>query len=296
MMMDSIALPTAALGLLLLITGCDTTDSGVYTGCTDYAAVNYDPEANEDDGSCEYEIIEVVPGCTDSGALNFDAEANEDDGSCAYNGCQDGTESVLWDAHDYGVVQIGGQCWFSENLRSTHYRNGDDIAHLQASEDWSSTETGGYCVLQDEDIYFESFGCLYNGHAVIDERGVCPSGWHVPTDADWGELEVYLGMPESELLAVGNRGVEANVAGHLRGFAHWQNDLNTTDSVGFSALPGGYRGDPTGFIEPDYLGVWWTSDVQDDIFITRRNQVEDTGIGRMLSTPGSGYSLRCVQD
>ena len=94
----------------------------------------------------------------------------------------------------------------------------------------------------------------------------------------------------------GNRGVEANVAGHLRGFAHWQNDLNTTDSVGFSALPGGYRGDPTGFIEPDYLGVWWTSDVQDNIFITRRNQVEDTGIGRMLSTPGSGYSLRCVQN
>ena len=116
------------------------------------------------------------------------------------------------------------------------------------------------------------------------------------TDADWGELEVHLGMPESELLEVGIRGEEANVAGHLRGFAHWQNDLNTTDSVGFSALPGGYRGDPTGFIEPDYLGVWWTSDVQDDIFITRRNQVEDSGIGRMLSTSGSGYSLRCVQD
>ena len=142
-MMDSIALPVAALGLLLLITGCDTTDSGVYLGCTDYAAVNYDPEANEDDGSCEYEVIEVVPGCTDSGALNFDSEANEDDGSCAYNGCQEGTESVLWDAHDYGVVQIGGQCWFSENLRSTHYSNGDEIANLQASEDWSSTASGG---------------------------------------------------------------------------------------------------------------------------------------------------------
>ena len=150
-MNDFHALPLVALGLLLLITGCDSTDNGVYLGCTDYAALNYDPEANEDDGSCEYEVIELVPGCTDSGALNFDAEANEDDGSCAYNGCQDGTESVLWDAHDYGVVQIGVQCWFSENLRSAHYSNGDDIANLQASEDWSSAEAGGYCVLLDQD-------------------------------------------------------------------------------------------------------------------------------------------------
>ncbi len=52
----------------------------------------------------------------------------------------------------------------------------------------------------------------------------------------------------------------------------------------------------TALKEPYYLGVWWTSDVQDDIFITRRNQVGDTGIGRMLSTAGSGYSLRCVQN
>ena len=295
-MMDSFLLLATGLGLLLSFTGCDTTDNGLLYGCIDNMALNYNPEANENDGSCEYEVIEVVPGCTDSGALNFDAEANEDDGSCAYNGCQDGIESVLWDGHGYGVVQISGQCWFSENLRSTHYSNGDELFNLQESDVWSDNESGGYSILHDQDLNFENFGYLYNGQAVMDQRGICPSGWHVPTDADWGELEIHLGMPESELFDTGNRGGDANVGGHLRGFGYWLNDINTTDSVGFSALPSGYR-DPTGgFIEPNSWGLWWTSELQDGMFIVRRNHVGDSGVGRLLVDPNNGYALRCVQD
>ncbi|MGB0511453.1 MAG: hypothetical protein ACPGGB_11080, partial [Flavobacteriales bacterium] len=88
-----------------------------YSGCTDQLAVNYNETATVDDGSCDY------LGCTDSEAVNYDETATIDDGSCVL------LEDLqpTFDGYTYGVVQIGDQVWFSENLRTTVYANGSQI-------------------------------------------------------------------------------------------------------------------------------------------------------------------------
>ena len=95
----------------------------------------YDPDG---DGICPEDEI---GGCTDPEAENFDQIATEDDGSCMLNTC----ESPTMDGYTYDVVQIGDQCWFAENLRTTVYENGDSIPNVEPQDEWLSleqTETG----------------------------------------------------------------------------------------------------------------------------------------------------------
>ena len=115
--------------------------------------------------------------------------------------------SPSMDGYNYSVVQIGDQCWFAENLRTTAYRNGDVIPAGLTDGDWSSTTSGATAVYGEDDgcqllvqtsmpatrlQSLAEYGRLYNWYAVDDVRSLCPSGWHVPTDGEWTDLENYI--------------------------------------------------------------------------------------------------------
>jgi uncharacterized protein (TIGR02145 family) len=193
----------------------------------------------------EGSLVCPVYGCTDSAALNFSASANTEDGTCTYGPVQcGGASTVTFDGHTYALVGIGSQCWFKENLRSDNYRNGDPIPGGLSDAEWTSTTSGAQAVygegtsavLQgsgDAVANLAAYGRLYNWYAVSDARGLCPTGWHVPTDGEWTELETVLG---------GASVAGAALKSSLVDLPPWDG----TNSSGFSGLPGGIRGSNDG--------------------------------------------------
>ena len=118
-------------------------------------------------------------------------------------------DPVNYQGYDYTTVLIGEQCWFAENLRSENYENGDAIPSNLNDSEWGNTSAGAVAVFGEGDSSCEEFsiggntcedtwslneyGRLYNWYAVNDARGLCPSGWHVPTDGEWTVMTDFLG-------------------------------------------------------------------------------------------------------
>jgi uncharacterized protein (TIGR02145 family) len=109
----------------------------------------------------------------------------------------------------YSYVTICGKNWMAESLKTTKYRNGDAITNGTSGFNWSTSTTGAYVYPNGEINKVDSFGLLYNIYAVNDGRGVCPSGWRLPTDAEWKELEICQGMTSTEADLTGFRGTIA---------------------------------------------------------------------------------------
>jgi len=276
------------------------TDDGscstaVVEGCTDTAYLEYNAAANTDDGSC---ITPVVEGCTDPADVNYDAAANTDDGSCA-SACTD----VEMNGHTYAVVEIDDQCWFAENLRTTVYGNGDVIPAGLTDGAWTSTTAGATAVYGegssgcqgyspvidacDEAQSLAAYGRLYNWYAVDDARGLCPAGWHVPTDGEWTELEDYI-------TSQGFAGTEGTA---LKSTTGWSNNGNGTNDFGFSALPGGLRSIGSGnFSDAGVLGFWWSSSPYGGNAWLRSLLFYNLDVNRNDYAPRYGFSVRCLRD
>ncbi len=138
------------------------------------------------------------------------------------------------DGNGYHTVKIGSQIWTVENLKVTHYNNGDLIPNITDSLSWSKANTGAMCWYDNNKAKYDSvYGALYNFYTISDARGIAPAGWHVPTDREMDILAIYLG-----------NGLVAGGAMKETGTKHW-NAPNTgaTNSSGFTALPGGARAD-----------------------------------------------------
>ena len=227
-------------------------------------------------------------------------------------------ENITYDGYTYEVVEIGNQCWFAENLRTTTYLNGDVIPTGLTISEWSSTTTGAttvygedtdVCVNYSPDIdacdatqSLAEYGRLYNGYAVTDVRGLCPSGWHVPTDIDWIILELWIGMSTDDVYLNFCRGV--NEGAELKSTYGWAYYGNGTDEYGFSALPGGYRDDEYSVYSSAGIdGFWWTTTSIDvtttpylgDFLGTRRLRAAEACIHRWIGDKKNGYSVRCIQ-
>ena len=103
------------------------------------------------------------------------------------SGCEkDGEQSVNDnDGNVYHVVTIGNQVWMVENLKSTHYRNGDPVLNVTEGAEWDNLSAGAYCDIDNQSSNASIFGHLYNWYAVNDSRHLCHEGWHVPTDDEW---------------------------------------------------------------------------------------------------------------
>ena len=167
------------------------------------------------------------------------------------------------DGNVYETVILGEQLWMAENLKTTHYQNGDDIPHVINTSDWDNLSTGAYCEYENNQINSEIYGRLYNWYTIDDSRGVCPEGFHVPSDDEFKQLEMFLGMSQQEANDVSFRGTDEG--SQLAGSADLWNDGDLEnnpafDSTGFVAVPGGARiGGNINFIDMNIWGDYWSS-------------------------------------
>ncbi|MDP7436943.1 MAG: fibrobacter succinogenes major paralogous domain-containing protein, partial [Candidatus Marinimicrobia bacterium] len=147
------------------------------------------------------------------------------------------------DGNVYQTVEIGNQLWMKENLKVTHYNNGDVIPTGYSDSEWQGLSTGAYAVYNDDPSNAETYGNLYNWYAV-NTGNLAPEGWHVPTDDEIKTLEIHLGMNQGEADGTNWRG--SNEGSKLAGREDLWNDgalendleFGTSD---FIALPGGFR-------------------------------------------------------
>lgn len=196
-----------------------------------------------------------------------------------------------FDGNVYQTVKIGNQWWMAENLKVTHYRNGDAIPNVTDDTEWRNLDTGAYCHY-DNDVQNETtYGSLYHSHAVDDSRNIAPAGWHVPSDYEWKKLEMYLGMSQAEADDGAWRGTDEG--GKLKevGTTHWQSpNTGATNESGFTALPGGYReGDGT-FYDMGHLAYFVSSSWR------RALWYNNSEIARSIHGKHYGFSVRCVKD
>jgi uncharacterized protein (TIGR02145 family) len=192
------------------------------------------------------------------------------------------------DGNSYQTVQIGTQCWTQSNLTVSKYRNGDNIPNITDNTQWSQTNTystGAWCNYNNDASNGTTYGKLYNWYAVNDSRGLCPTGWHVPTDAEWLTLENHLGG-------------SSVAGGAMKSTTGW-NAPNTgaTNSSGFTALPGGNRFHYGVFTSVGSNGFWWSSSVAGSgLAWSRWLFSSNATVSREFLELQYGYSVRCVRD
>ena len=295
------------------VNGNGICDDAEQEGCTYTTADNYSVVALVDDGSCQFSFDP-----TSSCGLQYDGNADGAVGSGDLLGlltefgsvCEPAVafacgDPVSYQGYDYATVLIGEQCWFAENLRAENYRNGDAIPSGLSSSDWSNTNSGAVAVYGEGSSICENYspdgdacdaswslneyGRLYNWFAVDDARGLCPSGWHVPS---WTSFTDFLGQfswtqidPNDWKAAYG-----------------WFNSENGTNSSGFSALPGGMRerDSLTRFKGAGKFANWWCSDGPSN---TVGQQAYTFHLSYSMSFADAyaievryGHSVRCIKD
>ena len=216
-----------------------------------------------------------------------------------YFGNGDGVTDI--DGNSYPTVIIGEQEWMAENLKTTTYKDGTPIPVLTSSE-WEDANYGALCWYNDDSI--TSLGALYKSYAVKTDK-LCPDGWHVSTNEDWINMEVYLGMDSAQAQNYGWRGTNqgSQIAG--RGDL-WINSTLVRNAefgiAGFMALPSGYISHRGGFhgsygTYDDYVIFWVAPDLQNESCTKRFLYYREAGIFKAAqNTTGWGYSVRCVKD
>ena len=190
-----------------------------------------------------------------------------------------------FDGNVYNTVTIGTQVWMKENLKTTHYSNGTAIPLVNNATSWAAlTATDmAYCWYNDDIANKATYGALYTWAAAMNGaastttnpsgiQGVCPTGWHLPSDAEWTVLTDYLGGGS----VAGGKLKEA-------GTMHWISpNTGATNETGFTALPGGYRDFYGAFSSIGGYGLWWSATVY---YVFRNYYIKQ-----------DGFSVRCVRD
>jgi uncharacterized protein (TIGR02145 family) len=201
------------------------------------------------------------------------------------------------DGNTYPTVQIGHHCWMAENLKVTHYRNGDPIRNVTDNEEWANMYAGAYCSYNNDSSNVATYGRLYNWYAVDDSRNIAPKGWHVPSDEEWKDLETYLGMSWSEADAQGWRGTDEGGKMKEAGTLHWQSpNTGATDESGFSALPSGARGPYGDFFSLYLYTAFWSSTESGDDAWHRGLKNTYSEVLRHDVPKRDGFSIRCSRD
>jgi uncharacterized protein (TIGR02145 family) len=216
------------------------------------------------------------------------------------SGCGAGPSIVTdIDGNIYNVVTIGNQCWMKTNLKTTRYRNGDSIPGNLNDTIWGSG-IGAQADYNGDTALTSEYGKLYNFYAVSDLRGLCPIGWHVPSDAEWNYLAKTLDYAaDTTCISC----IQSTVVGGMMkdtGSAFWQPpNLDATNVTGFTALPGGFRtgGDPSNYFYLSTAGFWWTSRAVTSNSAWTRGIYYDNGYFRRLEADRlNGFSVRCIKD
>ena len=206
-----------------------------------------------------------------------------------------GDPLTYWD-YDYATVLIGDQCWFAENLQTDKFTDGTAILEMYADSVWWYSEPAQTFFNQDSSL-LQLRGRLYNGHVVMDERGVCPIGWHVPTDEEFMTLEIATGLPLDELdLTYDPRGCSDAIGDDWKSTVGWYGDENGADLWGLTVQPTGYYSTSDGFGNDLHNAEIWTSSTAEPSRLWRR-LVQDSGcLYRDTWGLHVGNSIRCLKD
>lgn len=208
--------------------------------------------------------------------------------------CGEGLYDIR-DGQTYSTVQIGTQCWMAENINIGMMVNG----HTSQTDDDTFEK---YCY-NNSTSNCETYGGLYQWNEMMEYsttpgvQGICPSDWHLPTDAEWCTLENEVDAGTVSCSALGWRGTD--VGGNLKetGTTHWHHPNTATNSSGFTLLGSGYRNTSGTFSSGTYGAYLWTSNVNGSTAAwDRRLWHGYTGVNRYYGSKALGYSVRCLKD
>ncbi len=191
----------------------------------------------------------------------------------------------------YKTVKIGTQQWMAENLKVTKYNDGSALPNITDNSLWQNNTSGAWAYYNNDAANYAKYGKLYNWYAVSPttngNKNVCPTGWHVPTDAEWTVLTDYLGG----VTLAGGKMKEV-------GTTSWNSpNTDATNTSLFTGLPGGVRIFDGGYIAIGNNGYWWSSTEYDTYNAWVRFLDYSNGdAGRDYNNKSSGYSVRCLKD
>jgi uncharacterized protein (TIGR02145 family) len=186
----------------------------------------------------------------------------------------------------YATVTIGSQVWMQKNLNVCKYRNGDDIPQVQDPTEWAALTTGAWRYYENNTANGLVYGKLYNWYAVNDPRGLAPTGYHVPSDAEWTTLTTFLGG-------------ESIAGDKMKATTGWTSypGITNTNSSGFTGLPGAGCDSVGAFSGIGSGGFWWSSS---EYFVTAawaRNLYYGNSLANRANLlKENGFSVRCVRD
>src|SRR5574344_879069 len=209
--------------------------------------------------------------------------------------------STIKDARDnqtYRIVTIGSQTWMAENLKYLPSVVGPETGSQTTPHYYVYGYNGTNVTDAKATANYTTYGVLYNWPAAMNGaassttnpsgvQGVCPDGWHLPSDAEWTELTDYLGGT-------------SDAGGKLKetGTTHW-NSPNTgaTNETGFTALPGGGRSNKGAFDYIGSYGYWWSATESGTNGAWLRGMGYNGGsVGRGYNGKELGFSVRCLKD
>ncbi|MBK9639318.1 MAG: hypothetical protein IPO63_16520 [Bacteroidetes bacterium] len=217
-------------------------------------------------------------------------------------GCGPLTTITDLDGNAYNVVTIGNQCWMAENLKTTKYNNGDIITSGLNNSNWSTATTGAWAAYNTSLQHDIIFGKLYNWYTVIDSRGVCPTGWHVPGEDDWNELTKFLdptydtNMTKVSLTAgLMIQDTSTKVSGSISiGWGSPNLPWYVSNLTGFTALPAGERIDYGTYQFINNYTWWWS--VNDSAGAWPWSRRLYFALQKEARDPNNGVSVRCVKN
>ena len=226
-----------------------------------------------------------------------------DSGTVLPGGCS-GTITDLRDNTEYEIVQIGDQCWMAENLNIGTMINSTNGGTNNDGMQTNNSTIEKYCY-ENQPSDCETFGGLYQWNEMMEyttlagAQGICPDGWHVPTDAEWCTLKNTVDMGTIECDVAGEwQGTDGG--GHLKSTGTslwWTPNEGADNSSGFTALPAGARIENGGFGDQLLSAFFWCSDYKDasNAWFHMLSYAH-AEIFRSNSDKTRGYSVRCIRD
>lgn len=185
------------------------------------------------------------------------------------------------DGNTYKSILLGKQEWMMDNLKVTKYSNGQPIPHIQDSIVWNAWKNGAYVFYKNDTKH----GILYNWMAVNDSRGVCPTGWHVPSSFEWDTLAKFLGGNEV-------------AGGKMKAKLHWETpNTSATNESSFHALPKGMYGVNGSFNNIGKNAYWWSSSEHGVSSAWGREiGFNESALFAGHGDKRDGLSVRCIKD
>jgi len=205
-----------------------------------------------------------------------------------------GTPTVTdTDGNIYNTVLIGSRCWMKENLRiGTFILSRYNMVDNEEIEKYCYNDLPENCLTYGGLYQWDEF-MQYNSQE--GQQGICPDGWHMPSDDEWKHLEMHLGMSQNQADKTGFRGT--NEGDKLKSDVGWNNNGNGSNTSGFSAIPSGYRHTSGNFRDLTSSGSWWSTTEHDSSRVWRRGLYQNNDMARRNHHDKTdGLSVRCIRD